>query len=45
VNELKLSDFKMILTREGIPSEFSGGVLFCGKNSNVALRRWVKNQF
>jgi len=39
VNELKLSDFKMVLTREGIPSEFSGGVLFCGKSSNVALRR------
>ncbi len=39
VNELKLSDFKMVLMRSGIPSEFNGGVLFCGQLSNVALRR------
>ncbi|KAG8232888.1 hypothetical protein J437_LFUL004758 [Ladona fulva] len=29
INELKLSDFKQVLTRNGIPSEFSGGVLWC----------------
>ena len=39
VNELKLSDFKLVLTRHGIPSEFNGGVLFCGGQSRVALRR------
>ncbi|XP_059082157.1 cleavage and polyadenylation specificity factor subunit 2-like [Tigriopus californicus] len=38
VNELKLSDFKIVLTKSGISSEFAGGVLFCG-NGNVALRR------
>lgn len=39
VNELKLSDFKLILQNHGIPSEFIGGVLFCGQNSNIALKR------
>lgn len=38
VNELKLSDFKMVLSRHNINSEFQGGVLFCG-SGNVALRR------
>ena len=38
VNELKLSDFKMVLARHNIVSEFSGGVLFCC-NGRVALRR------
>lgn len=38
VNELKLSDFKMVLLRAGISAEFDGGVLFCGRGS-VALRR------
>ena len=38
VNELKLSDFKMVLARHNIVSEFSGGVLFCC-NGKVALRR------
>ena len=38
VNELKLSDFKMVLARHNIASEFSGGVLFCC-NGKVALRR------
>ena len=39
VNELKLSDFKMVLLKHNINSEFQGGVLFCGANSQVALRR------
>ena len=38
VNELKLSDFKMVLSKHSIISEFQGGVLFCG-SGNVALRR------
>jgi len=38
VNELKLSDFKMVLSRHNITSEFQGGVLYCG-NGTVALRR------
>merc|ERR1712029_42726 len=38
VNELKLSDFKMVLSKHHISSEFQGGVLFCGSNSQVALR-------
>jgi len=38
VNELKLSDFKMVLSKHNINSEFQGGVLFCG-SGNVALRR------
>jgi len=39
VNELKLSDFKLVLTKNGIPSEFNQGNLMCGHNSNVQLRR------
>lgn len=39
VNELKLSDFKLVLLKNDIPSEFVGGVLFCGSRSQVALRR------
>ncbi|XP_046656106.1 probable cleavage and polyadenylation specificity factor subunit 2 isoform X2 [Daphnia pulicaria] len=38
INELKLSDFKQVLVRNGISSEFIGGVLWCC-NGNVALRR------
>ena len=38
VNELKLSDFKLILAKHGIVSEFSGGVLWCA-NGTVALKR------
>ncbi len=38
VNELKLSDFKVVLSRNGISSEFVGGVLFCC-GGKVALRR------
>jgi len=39
VNELKLSDFKLVLTKNGIPSEFQQGNLICGHSSNVQLRR------
>ena len=39
INELKLSDFKIVLSKHNIPSEFQGGVLFCGGNNMVALRR------
>lgn len=38
VNELKLSDFKQVLTKYNINSEFSGGVLWCCDNT-VAVRR------
>jgi len=38
VNELKLSDFKQVLSKSGIPSEFSGGVLWCAQGT-IALRR------
>lgn len=38
INELKLSDFKQILMRNSINSEFSGGVLWCC-NGTLALRR------
>jgi len=39
VNELKLSDFKLVLTKNGIPSEFQQGNLMCGHSYNVQLRR------
>jgi len=39
VNELKLSDFKLVLTRNGIPSEFQMGNLLCGHSSNIQLKR------
>jgi len=39
VNELKLSDFKLVLTKNGIPSEFQQGNLLCGSGYNVQLRR------
>lgn len=38
VNELKLSDFKQILQKHNINSEFSGGVLWCS-NGTLALKR------
>ncbi|KAM0733097.1 putative cleavage and polyadenylation specificity factor subunit 2 [Formica fusca] len=38
VNELKLSDFKQVLNKSNIPSEFSGGVLWCCNNT-IAVRR------
>ncbi|RWS18002.1 cleavage and polyadenylation specificity factor subunit 2-like protein [Dinothrombium tinctorium] len=37
VNELKLSDFKQVLMKNGVQAEFSGGVLYC--NNQVAVRR------
>ncbi|XP_047109970.1 probable cleavage and polyadenylation specificity factor subunit 2 [Schistocerca piceifrons] len=38
INELKLSDFKQVLTKANISSEISGGVLWCC-NGTVAVRR------
>nr|CAD7431533.1 unnamed protein product [Timema monikensis] len=38
INELKLFDFKQVLTKCNIPSEFSGGVLWCC-NGTIAVRR------
>lgn len=38
INELKLSDFKHVLIRNGVQAEFSGGVLYCS-NQSVAIRR------
>uniref|UniRef100_A0A6V7ING6 Cleavage and polyadenylation specificity factor subunit 2 n=1 Tax=Bracon brevicornis TaxID=1563983 RepID=A0A6V7ING6_9HYME len=38
INELKLSDFKQILTKHNIPSELSGGVLWCC-NDAIAVRK------
>ncbi|XP_008555333.3 probable cleavage and polyadenylation specificity factor subunit 2 [Microplitis demolitor] len=38
INEIKLSDFKQVLTKANIPSEISGGVLWCCNNT-LAVRR------
>ncbi|XP_044264414.1 probable cleavage and polyadenylation specificity factor subunit 2 [Tribolium madens] len=38
INELKLSEFKQILAKSNINSEFSGGVLWCS-NGTLAIRR------
>ncbi|XP_014237486.1 probable cleavage and polyadenylation specificity factor subunit 2 [Trichogramma pretiosum] len=38
INELKLSDFKQILSKSNMNSEFSGGVLWCCNNT-IAVRR------
>ncbi|KAJ8973068.1 hypothetical protein NQ317_004405 [Molorchus minor] len=38
INELKLSEFKQVLAKTNISSEFSGGVLWCC-NGSVAIRR------
>ncbi|XP_011305603.1 probable cleavage and polyadenylation specificity factor subunit 2 [Fopius arisanus] len=38
INELKLSDFKQILTKHNIPSELSGGVLWCCGDT-IAVRK------
>ena len=40
INELKLSDFKQILMKHNISSEFSGGVLWCG-NGTITLKRVI----
>lgn len=51
INELKLSDFKHVLQKNNISSEFSGGTLWCA-NSTLAIRRvstldnkWIPNSF
>lgn len=38
INELKLSEFKQVLSKCNITSEFSGGVLWCC-NGTIAVRR------
>ncbi|OQR70465.1 putative cleavage and polyadenylation specificity factor subunit 2 isoform 2 [Tropilaelaps mercedesae] len=38
INDLKLSDFKQVLVKNGISAEFSGGVLYCN-NCSVAVKR------
>ena len=38
INELKLSDFKHVLQKNNIASEFSGGVLWCFNNT-IAVRK------
>lgn len=38
INELKLSEFKQILAKSNVSSEFSGGVLWCC-NGTIAVRR------
>lgn len=38
INELKLSDFKQVLTKHQIPTDVLGGVLYCC-NGTVAVRR------
>lgn len=38
INELKLSEFKQVLAKTNISSEFSGGVLWCS-NGSIALRK------
>ncbi|XP_043473723.1 probable cleavage and polyadenylation specificity factor subunit 2 [Leptopilina heterotoma] len=38
INELKLADFRQVLNKHNIPSEISGGVLWCCGNT-IALRR------
>lgn len=38
INELKLSDFKHVLQKNNIASEFSGGTLWC-VNNTLAIRR------
>ncbi|CAG9762168.1 unnamed protein product [Ceutorhynchus assimilis] len=38
INELKLSDFKKVLAKANVPSEFSGGVLCCC-NGTIAVRK------
>ncbi|MCL4123063.1 UNVERIFIED_CONTAM: hypothetical protein GTU68_046074, partial [Idotea baltica] len=38
INEMRLSDFKQVLSRAGIESEFNAGILWCA-NGTIALRR------
>lgn len=38
LNELKLSDLKQVLTKNQVPCEFSGGVLWCC-HGTIAVRR------
>uniref|UniRef100_A0A2P2I4M9 Cleavage and polyadenylation specificity factor subunit 2 n=3 Tax=Hirondellea gigas TaxID=1518452 RepID=A0A2P2I4M9_9CRUS len=38
INELRLSDFKQVLSKAGIMAEFNAGILWCA-NGTVALRK------
>lgn len=38
INELRLSDFKQVLSKSGIMAEFNAGILWCA-NGTVALRK------
>lgn len=44
INELKLSDFKQVLTKHQIPTDVLGGVLYCC-NGTVAVRRVSETTF
>lgn len=44
INELKISDFKQVLLKNNIQSEFSNGALWCA-NSTIAVRRVRYNIF
>lgn len=44
INELKISDFKQVLTKNNIQAEFSNGALWCA-NSTLAIRRVSKSYF
>ncbi|KAK0074863.1 hypothetical protein PV325_007695, partial [Microctonus aethiopoides] len=39
INEIKLSNFKQILNKNNIPSEFRDGVLWCCNDTNVIRRQ------
>lgn len=45
INELKLSDFKQVLTRNNISSEFVGGVLWCSNGALALKRVSIKGDF
>ena len=38
INELRLSDFKQVLSKAGIMAEFNAGILWCA-NGTIALRK------
>lgn len=44
INELKLSEFKQVLNKSNITSEFVGGVLWCC-NGTLAVRRVSTNYY
>lgn len=44
INELKLSEFKQVLAKSNINSEFSGGVLWCS-GGTIAIRRVILTKY